>query len=85
LPTGSFHLLLISHFSFSSLNLKQVAEGGEVDPSLLVTEATHALGNFHKKYNAALAEKLTVENERRRLRDENEQLMGLLKQVSVAF
>ena len=52
----------------------EVQVGGEVDPSN-VLEDVHALSNFHKKYNKALAEKLVVENERNRLRQENDQLM----------
>jgi len=58
----------------------EIASGGEVDPSS-VLKAAHPLGNFHKKYNKALAESLVVQNERERLRKENDQLMLLLKQV----
>jgi hypothetical protein len=52
----------------------EIASGGEVDTSS-VAKANHPLGNFHKKYNKALAESLVVQNERERLRKENDQLM----------
>ena len=41
----------------------------------------HPLHNFHSKFNNALSEKLLVERERDRLRLENTQLTGMLKQI----
>jgi len=64
----------------SDIMEKEVAEAGEVDPSNIV-EQKHPLANFHKKYNRALAEKLVIENERDRLRRENDHLMSVLKEV----
>lgn len=59
----------------------EIAEAGEVDPASSVSEEKHPLHFFHRKFNKALAEKLVAENERDRLRRENDQLMNLLKQV----
>ena len=41
----------------------------------------HPLSNFHRKFNKALSEKLLVERERKRLLNENEQLMKLLEKT----
>jgi hypothetical protein len=64
----------------SDMMENEVAEAGEVNPSNIL-EQKHPLANFHKKFNRALAEKLIVENERDRLRRENDHLMGMLKEV----
>ena len=53
---------------------QQIRESDEVDEAQFV-EAKHPLSNFHRKFNTALSEKLVVERERDRLKQENDQLV----------
>ena len=49
--------------------------------TIAVRGEIHPLSNFHRKFNKALSEKLLVERERKRLLNENEQLMKLLEKT----
>lgn len=53
-----------------NMNVDEALDSGQIE----------ALENFHKVYNRALMDELTLESERDRLRQENEQLQDLLGQ-----
>ncbi len=86
--------LFMQVFPFSSPDDVALAELDDAETSLLKelaggsplseAEAT-ALRNFHRRYNKALLEKLTLEREKARLAAENADIKGLLQQVCSAL